>query len=136
MPEFQREAVNGQLFICAQVYSPDESRRLIAQALIDTGATQSSLSPEFATKLGLQPERVGWVQGLSTKQARYYTCLVRLRSPVHPHEDYGSTRKIDLEVHDALGDSAPFDMLLGMDALMRYRFVHLDGSMLTIDDGD
>ena len=127
------------MLIYAQVYSTDESQYLIARALIDTGATQSSLAPRLAARLELPVERENIVQGIGgsgERWARYHLCLARLRAPDRPHQDHGSTRKVELEAHDALGDSAPFDMLLGMDALMQYRFVHLDGSVLTIDDGD
>lgn len=60
MPEFQREAVNGQLFICAQVYSPDESRRLIVQALIDTGPPNRPCHPNSRRSWDCNPKEWDW----------------------------------------------------------------------------
>ncbi len=68
------------------------------------------------------------------RDARRYPIKVRIRALAMDDLDAGSTSVVPVVASSALGDEKSIDMLLGMDALLRYRSVTLANRVCVIDD--
>ena len=72
--------------------------------------------------------------GGQAQDARRYPIKVRIRAVAMDDPDAGSTNIVAVVASSALGDEESIDMLLGMDALLRYRSVVIAGRECVIDD--
>lgn len=127
MTEFKVPVVDAQIRLCVEVSTPDRTRLLPVRALVDTGATQSSIANRVINQLRLEPlaadRAKDAVRGIGgrAQDARRYPIKVRIRAVVMDDQDAGSTSSVAVVASSALGNEQSIDMLLGMDALLRYR---------------
>ena len=129
----------GQLRLKVEIYTPNMQRSMLAQAIIDTGASMISINDRVIRELQLQPlaadpnrDQARGIGGTVT--ARRYPIALRLISAARDHADMGSSRVLHVEASASLKGESSLDMLLGMNALMQYRSVHLNGRMCILDD--
>lgn len=141
MTEFRFGIRNSQPLLRVSISSIDDpTRHCLAVALVDTGATHTSLANRVINQLSLQPLAPqpggNYTKGIGGDVAtQEYMCGLRLHSTFDQREDFGSERTLEIKAHDALGDyDDDVDVLVGMNALMQYRLVQLNGRTFTIDD--
>lgn len=103
-----RAAASGRDAGSSPLTTPDE-----AHGLIDTGASQTSISPRLVRKLGLQPTGRTGVQG-ATGAMDVDTHVVDL---MLRFGRYSAVVIENLEVCELDLGSAPFDVLVGRDIL-------------------
>jgi tetratricopeptide (TPR) repeat protein len=100
-----------------------------ALLLLDTGATNTTISPEIAAKLNISPDQtkkaIGQVVGgglLEARRARLSYIKVRPRTKTD----------VDIDIIEYKGFAANFDGLLGMNFLRNFRY-HVDFDNQTIN---
>ena len=129
MPSFLGSIDNGRILLNVNVSKPqfkeeDQEDAMPFRALLDTGATITSVSKQVVTSLALLPD--GWtsVTGVhGTAETPTYT--IALHVPISELIDGGNTvttfsRGRNLDVALLAFQPTEFDVLLGMDILVGF----------------
>ena len=118
MAAYNGGVINDQILIHSTVYTPDRRKGEVYQALVDTGAQKTLISPGVVQTVGLIPSGPDWITPVNGVPVFCYKYKIRL--DIYLPEDTESVFwGKDMYVVELPYQPPNFDVLLGMDFFSR-----------------